>query len=422
MYDPSSKQVNNGAAMAQNFATMPMQPASNPFGGAGFGVPPAAPASNPYAMAQQNAQMMMMNNQQLHQTAYQPNGASFMTQQAGPPAFMGLGSNAAPQYQPHMQQQQQIQSNPFGTQAIVYDNLKNLLQPKDPFASSQGLAADSNKSMPAFANPQFSTASAAPAQMSTFNPTAGIAAFDPFGPPTPPFAQAPAQSQPGGGALADRLAQNKRQTQESQRSQLGLQADAFSSAILAPKISLKDVNSGSSKKEVDFFSDNADPFAGQTFGNVDDEPTQDWEIFAPKKATKAGAAAGARATEDQEQDDDEITSECDPNEYDVRFETGRKLGVLMERVDVWGKHDERRQESAVVKLVVENGAADIVGVTVGSSVIAINRRKVQKETYTNVLEMIKSAPRPLTIRFQRGLQSKDTTQGMVLTRISGVCG
>lgn len=408
-----------GSGMAQNYASMPMQSASNPFGGtSGFGMPPAAPAINPFAMAQQNAHMMMMNNQQLHQTAYQSNGASFMTQ-AGPPAFTGLGSNAVPQYQPNMQQQQQFQSNPFGTQAVVYDNLKNLLQPKDPFASSQGLAADSNKSMggaPVFGNPQFSTA--APSQPSAFNPSASIAAFDPFGPPTPPFAQA--QTQPSGGALADRLAQTKRQTQESQRSQLDLQADAFNSAILMPKISLKDVNSGdSSKKEVDFFIDNADPFAGQTFGNVDDEPTQDWEIFAPKK-TKANAGAGTR-TEDQEQEqeDDEISSECDPNEYDVRFDTGRKLGVLMERVDVWGKHDERRQETAVVKLVVENGAADVVGVTVGSSVIAINKRKVQKETYTNVLEMIKSAPRPLTIRFQRGLQSKDTTQGMVLTRISG---
>lgn len=89
----------------------------------------------------------------------------------------------------------------------------------------------------------------------------------------------------------------------------------------------------------------------------------------------------------------------------------------MERVDVWNEANQRK-ETAVVKLVVENGAADRVGVSIGSTVVAINRKSVENESYIAILDMIKAAPRPLRMRFKRGPQTKDTTQGTILTRIS----
>ncbi|TMW57163.1 hypothetical protein Poli38472_003088 [Pythium oligandrum] len=418
-FDPINRQKN--AATTGSFATLPTPmplaaPAAGPYNQFQTGMPPAAPygstpAANPFGISAAMQQPVMKPY---------PNGAAFMTQ-PNAPAFSGLGGY------PMQQQQQQPAMNPFGAapampmqntmpaaannpfgaqqQPVMYDSIRNLLQPKpaDPFATSAG--APPNR--PAPLTQQSST----------------IVDFDPFSPrdnePRTPF-DTPSD-RTGSGSLGDR----KRQTQDAARNQLGFDSNAFQQASTnANKISLKNLsiqdtatthaqanNMSHGFDDSPFFSDASDAFAGQTVSNLDDD------FFSPPPASaqtnERTSSGGARAT-----GEDAVSEECGPDEYDVTFEYGRKLGVLMERVDVYGKREERRQEVAVVKLVVENGAADRVGVTVGSSVIAINGRSVANDTYTTVLDMIKSAPRPMGIRFKRGTVNKDSTQGNILTRIS----
>lgn len=152
--------------------------------------------------------------------------------------------------------------------------------------------------------------------------------------------------------------------------------------------------------------DFADMFSGQNIVNPDDmatvEGSQRWsELGSPRE-------------------DEKLTAITSPkNEYIATFSRGQKLGVLMERVDTWRDGDEIRAESAVVKLVVEDGAADEAGVTTGSIVVGINGRDMRKLLYSEVLNLIKTAPRPLEMRFRRVTEQRDTTQGHVLARISG---
>lgn len=216
-----------------------------------------------------------------------------------------------------------------------------------------------------------------------------------------------------------------RQTQEEQRSQLGFSPEAFKQAAGTPRVSLKNLSiqdasprTGATRESQSprtvrqddqddtLFMEGStaqDAFASQAYGNVDDMPenSADWA-----------------QVQQQHKNQDDLPDRCSPEEYDVTFDSGRKLGVLMERMDVWGKSNDRRQEVAVVKLVVENGAADRVGVTVGSSVVGINHKSVARESYSTVLDIIKSTPRPMTVRFKRATVNKDSTQGNVLTRIS----
>lgn len=435
MLDSTNRQGQPQAG-AGTFATAPYGAGNSNFA-PGYQPQQGQQQGNPFGGAGGQGQVPMQQWQQpLHQPqqsyAYNPaSGANFMTQQ-GPPAFGGLGapSHHAPQYQPQYMTQPQQQHQPqyppmnpapsYSGQPIVYDNIKSLMQPKDPFATAPNPFGDSGLS----ARPAEPTSLPAPLvpQSSSI-----VVDFDPFSPqhgtPRTPFdfpdsATTAPPPAPGGGssALADRL--GKRQTQEAQRSQLGFSSDGFSkTSSFGSKISLRDITSSqpaaakSSGFDSDpFFSDGTDPFAGQTFANLDDDrmSAQDWGQLS---SSKAGAAPR----------DDAISDECAENEYDVTFATGSKLGVLMERVDVWTSHGsggERRVETAVVKLVVENGAADRVDVSVGSSVVAINRHSVERDNYTTVLDMIKAAPRPLVMRFRRGTVNKDTTQGLVLTRIS----
>ncbi|KAF1792501.1 PDZ domain [Phytophthora cactorum] len=345
-----------------------------------------------------------------------PNGANFMTQQ-GPPAFGGLGGGnqqfatytpyqqqmpapapvmmMPPQMhmQPQMQPQFQLnQSNAptklmpmptYSGEPIMYDNIKNVMKPADPFATAP----------PTFAPPSHQTR----------DPKSTVVDFDPFSPkgatPRTPFDfpdDATATNTSSGSN--DRLSSfgGKRPTQEEQRSQLGFSSEGFAAASAKPlqhRISLRDTNN---EDNTPYFLEGNDAFMHSNFANLDDFDTN---------TTRRGSG-NERSSANPPAESTEISEECGRDEYDVRFESGRKLGVLMER------------ETAVVKLVVENGAADRVGVSTGSTVVAINRKSVENETYIVILDMIKAAPRPLRMRFQRGSQSKDTTQGTILTRIS----
>lgn len=449
MLDPMAKpKAPVGGGNAANYATTPMNFGQQP--GIGY-QQQQQPNANPFGGMSATGNPMMMNNNNhssMHQQQMYPpqhNGAAFMTQ-PGPPSFSGLppaptqqmGVNTTHTNNPFMQPPsapfQIQQANPFGaSQPVMF------AAQQDPFGTQM------KPSPGGFAHPQLRPAEPTSHHHPTTMPaplthsSSIVMDFDPYSPrdntPRSPFDlpvdHSGSSSSSSASASASALADRKRQTQEAQRSQLGFTSDAFATGS-NPKISLKElatttnsssnngggngtrVQSGSNAfGDAPFFTESNDDFMDQNmFANLDDDtPGQtkkDWNHFAQKR--------------DRSDDDDsggDIPRECGPHEYDVTFETGRKLGVLMERVDVWGaKRDDKRQEIAVVKLVVENGAADRVGVTTGSSVVAINGRSVAKDTYAIVLDMIKAAPRPMSIRFKRGTVNKDTTQGNVLTRIS----
>ncbi|CEG48458.1 uncharacterized protein PHALS_06278 [Plasmopara halstedii] len=276
--------------------------------------------------------------------------------------------------------------------ATTANGIRNVMKPADPFATSPAL-----------------TVSRAPeptiTAYQTRNVKSTIVDFDPFSPkgstPRTLFdlsdnaitTHNPLNSN-------DRLPffGGKRLTQEEQRLQLGFSPDGFatvSSKPLQHKISLRDVNPNATSNFEDnnsCFLEGNDAFMHSAFANLDDfEANAVGQSSGIERNTSSKPAESTGLAEDCE-----TAKGCGKGEYDVCFESGRKLGVLMERVDVWNSSNERK-ETAVVKLVVENGAADRVGVSIGSTV---------------------AAPRPLCMRFERGSQANDTTQGNILTRIS----
>ncbi|GMF32648.1 unnamed protein product [Phytophthora fragariaefolia] len=445
--DPMQKpgSSSNGAS---NFATAPRPvypPMANPFDNFASVSP----------MGGTNGMMLPQQQQPMY-----PNGANFMTQQ-GPPAFgsLGGGGQQFATYNPYQQQMQQpmqqqmqqpmqqqmptpapvmmmqpqFQQNmtmnaptklmpmpTFGGEPIMYDNIKNVIKPADPFATSPNLAG--------LRAPE-PTLAPSPLHQ-TRDSKATIVDFDPFSPkgstPRAPFDfpnEASTTAAPSD--ASDRLSSfgGRRPTQEEQRSQLGFSSEGFAAASakpITPRISLRDVTSNANTHSEDntpYFLEGNDAFMSSNFANLDDFETTSTRRGSGNERQSSNPPS--EATHDQT-DHGEIPEECARDEYDVRFETGRKLGVLMERVDVWNAANQRK-ESAVVKLVVENGAADRVGVSIGSTVVAINRKSVENETYISILDMIKAAPRPLRMRFKRGPQTKDTTQGTILTRISSTC-
>ncbi|KAG7385052.1 hypothetical protein PHYPSEUDO_001988 [Phytophthora pseudosyringae] len=432
MLDPMQKPGSSSPNGASNFATAP-RPA----------YPPMANPFDNFARGSPGNGMMMPQQQQ--QQPMNPNGANFMTQQ-GPPAFGGLGGGnqqfatynpyqqqipaPAPvmmmppqmqtQIQPQMQAQfQQNQSNAptkllpmptYSGEAIMYDNIKNVMKPADPFATSPNFAA--------LRAPE-PTLAPSPPLHTTRDSKSTIVDFDPFSPkgstPRTPFdfpEEATATHTSSG--TIDR----RRPTQEEQRSQLGFSPEGFAAASAKPlqhRISLRDVNTNASATSEDnspYFLEGNDAFMHSNFANLDD-----FETNATRRGSNERRSSNPPSESTGQAEHGEVPDECARDEYDVRFESGRKLGVLMERVDVWNAANQRK-ETAVVKLVVENGAADRVEVTIGSTVVAINRKSVENETYIAILDMIKAAPRPLRMRFKRGPESKDTTQGSILTRIS----
>ncbi|KAL4164461.1 hypothetical protein KRP22_004327 [Phytophthora ramorum] len=423
MLDPTQKPgtPSNGAS---NFATAPRPaypPMANPFDNFA--------SVNP--MAGGHA-MMIPPQQQMY-----PNGANFMTQQ-GPPAFGGLGGGnqqfatynpyqqTMPAPAPVMMMQTQFQQNlnnaptklmpmpSFSGEPIMYDSIRNIMKPADPFATAPNFAA--LRAPEPTITPSMSH--------QTRDPKATIVDFDPFSPkgstPRTPFdfpEESTAASTPTGSSSAsnDRFSSfgGKRPTQDEQRSQLGFSSDGFAAASAKSRISLRDVNANAGTNSDDnapYFLEGNDAFMSANFTNLDDFETN-------SRRGSGGERRSSNPPPESMHENGEIPEECGKDEYDVRFESGRKLGVLMERVDVWNSANQRK-ETAVVKLVVENGAADRVGVTIGSTVVSINWRSVENESYVAILDLIKAAPRPLRMRFKRGALTKDSTQGTVLTRIS----
>ncbi|KAF0697962.1 Aste57867_11392 [Aphanomyces stellatus] len=168
-------------------------------------------------------------------------------------------------------------------------------------------------------------------------------------------------------------------------------------------------------------TDAADAFADNAFANLDDD-------FNPRASGLSASPSSRRGTIESNGSDRslargpsiELPDELDEDEYEVMFDYGSKLGVLMERVDTYVKESkqDRKRELAVVKLVVEGGAADRIGVKVGSIIRGINHKDMEYESYNTVLELIKTASRPMTIRLKERSDAKEATQGAVLTRIS----
>ncbi|GMH57183.1 hypothetical protein TrST_g13325 [Triparma strigata] len=104
--------------------------------------------------------------------------------------------------------------------------------------------------------------------------------------------------------------------------------------------------------------------------------------------------------------------------YEVTFETEKKLGMLLERHDEWvpgnGKVAGKLKECTLVKLVVEHGAADVKGISVGSRVLAVNSHNCAHRPYLETLNLVKITPRPMKIVLQEGKLADDEC-------ISGYC-
>ncbi|OQS05647.1 cleavage induced hypothetical protein [Thraustotheca clavata] len=161
-------------------------------------------------------------------------------------------------------------------------------------------------------------------------------------------------------------------------------------------------------------SQTSDILAQNGFSNIDDD------AFNPRQLSRRSSSASTNndASSNTRPLPHDLPQEMEADEYEVIFEYGSKLGVLMERVDTYAKDTRQKRELAVVKLVVEGGAADRIGVKVGSVIRGINDRDMAYESYNTVLELIKTVPRPMTIRLQDRSETKEVTQGNVLTRIS----
>jgi len=105
--------------------------------------------------------------------------------------------------------------------------------------------------------------------------------------------------------------------------------------------------------------------------------------------------------------------------YDVTFEGETKLGMLLERRAAEDAASSSSSgEATVVTMVIEDGAAALKGVVVGSRLISMNGVDATKLPYTQCLEMVKSNPRPLKLAFERSRASCDTAKGDCLVRKS----
>eukprot|EP00622_Pseudochattonella_farcimen_P005332 FR740923.1.p1 GENE.FR740923.1~~FR740923.1.p1 ORF type:complete len:288 (+),score=32.39 FR740923.1:111-866(+) len=102
--------------------------------------------------------------------------------------------------------------------------------------------------------------------------------------------------------------------------------------------------------------------------------------------------------------------------YSVVFPHESKLGMLLERADEWQGPASGRQERTVVKMIIENGAADSRGVRLGSKLVAVNEVDVSNKPYLEALELVKTMPRPLTLKFENSGFVKDASQDYCLIR------
>lgn len=264
-----------------------------------------------------------------------------------PPGMGGMGMNPG---MGGMNMGQQQQQNPFQQhqQPVMYDNIKNLLQqkPKAPAAFEDtasmdflenlggggGITSSSAKtnsgSFPAF-NPQvraaeptsavadpfggggFGSASPVSPSMSSGGDI-GLSIFETGGSTSAPATASPSAS--GGSkssALADRLANGRRKTQELQRSQLQLNANSFGSAGAVPKISLKEMAGQTSSKNekissgmsLDDFSSGGSSFATTSKASSDFDGSDPFGGRGGSFGSGSAAAAPRQASFGAHQED-----------------------------------------------------------------------------------------------------------------------
>lgn len=265
---------------------------------------------------------------------------------------MGMGSNMSmgmnqPPHNPFQPPQQQ-------QQPVMYDNIKNLLQqkPKAPAAFEDSASMDFLENLggagggSAFGSAKTNSGSsfsvAAP-QVRAAEPTSMPVTADPFGggfgasPVSPSMGSgdiglsifetgggnsggsasnpvSPSGSSSGGAkssALADRLANGRRKTQEAQRSQLQFNANSFAQpgGTTGPKISLKEMvgqapskpaaDSASSIVSLDDFASGGVAASGDFSGSSDPFGGRGGS-FGSSAATNSGGAVRQSSFEDSE--------------------------------------------------------------------------------------------------------------------------
>ncbi|KAG7398321.1 E3 ubiquitin-protein ligase HTD3 [Phytophthora boehmeriae] len=214
-----------------------------------------------------------------------PNGGGMMPGQF-PGGGMGHGMN-----QPNPFGQPQQQQSP-----VMYDNIKKLLEKKPVVDDAsmdflEGLGGGSKVSTnPAFGEPT----TRAPEPTAPVNPFQSSPAYASTeldfnflggGAPstTSPITQPSSPASTGkSSALASRLAQGKRPTQEAARKNLGFNAGAFAGTGNTAKISLKSVSGGSTSSSA--HEPTLDDFAS---GNASLAPMDDFAPAPPKPAETA---------------------------------------------------------------------------------------------------------------------------------------
>lgn len=87
--------------------------------------------------------------------------------------------------------------------------------------------------------------------------------------------------------------------------------------------------------------------------------------------------------------------------YTVTYPSKTRLGLLLERKDEWIPGCAERSERAVVRMVVAGTESEVRGVTSGSKVVAVNGDSMLSVPYSEVLEVVRKARRPVTIEFER---------------------
>jgi hypothetical protein len=87
--------------------------------------------------------------------------------------------------------------------------------------------------------------------------------------------------------------------------------------------------------------------------------------------------------------------------YTIVYPGKTRLGLLLERKDEWVPGCPQRAERAVVRMVVAGTESEIRGVTAGSKVVSVNGDNMLSVPYSEVLETVRRASRPVTIEFER---------------------
>lgn len=436
--DPVGSKKNKFQISTQNYATAPVNQQTFSSTSIKHGNP-AAPVAFGSFMPQMRYQDPIMN----------ASNGSYVAQPRVPSAFDHIGNSI---YQPAYQSQDmhlahhfQQQSNSNGSlnimetfpqvntqsymslsplqpqsQSIMHDSIKKSMSPvaavtnascTDPFAT---FGMNAVRSVEPTAPSPFATSSAcllnvkppSNRNMGLKTQSSTVVDFDPFS-PTSAVPQFPFEFPSISSAAVAVATEEKSQQRDIFDDDADFAGKGFESSNgNGGKFAAQD------SELFDFFSEGSTNalFESQSFTNIDDQVTNDPQSFVSSK--RGGTRVDATEA-------DELAEELDSDEYEVFFNEGSKLGLLMERADIWNQETEKRQELAVVKLVVEDGAAEQAGVQTGSVVVGINHKSVAFENYRSILEVICLSSRPLVIRFRRGNpSSQDTSQGAILTRIS----